>query len=52
MEMRAQVLMGLERWLEKSCMTQAEAAKVLGENVIPPGTEVRSLGILRTADKM
>jgi phage-related protein/predicted XRE-type DNA-binding protein len=30
MEMRAQLLMGLEQWLEKSRMTQAEAAKVLG----------------------
>ena len=30
MEMRAQLLMGLEHWLEKSRMTQAEAAKVLG----------------------
>lgn len=30
LEMRAQLLMGLERWLEKSRMTQAEAAKVLG----------------------
>jgi predicted XRE-type DNA-binding protein len=30
MEMRAQLLMGLELWLEKSRMTQAEAAKVLG----------------------
>ena len=31
MEMRAQLLlMGLEPWLEKSRMTQAEAAKVLG----------------------
>ncbi len=29
MEMRAQLLIGLEQWLEKSCMTQA-AAKVLG----------------------
>jgi predicted XRE-type DNA-binding protein len=29
MEMRAQLLMGLEHWLEKSRMTQAEAAKVL-----------------------
>jgi predicted XRE-type DNA-binding protein len=28
--MRAQLLMGLEHWLEKSRMTQAEAAKVLG----------------------
>ena len=28
--MRAQLLMGLEQWLEKSRMTQAEAAKVLG----------------------
>lgn len=27
--MRAQLLMGLEQWLEKSRMTQAEAAKVL-----------------------
>ncbi len=30
LEMRAQLLMGLERWLEHSHMTQAEAAKVLG----------------------
>jgi len=30
MEMRAQLLIGLGVWLEKSCMTQAEAAKVLG----------------------
>jgi predicted XRE-type DNA-binding protein len=30
MEMRAQLLMGLEHWLEKSRMTQAETAKVLG----------------------
>jgi predicted XRE-type DNA-binding protein len=30
MEMRAQLLMGLEHWLEKSRMTQAEAATVLG----------------------
>src|ERR1700724_3556883 len=30
MEMRAHLLMGLEHWLEKSRMTQAEAAKVLG----------------------
>ena len=30
MEIRAQLLMGLERWLEKSRMTQTEAAKVLG----------------------
>jgi predicted XRE-type DNA-binding protein len=30
LEMRAQLLMGLERWLENSHMTQAEAAKVLG----------------------
>jgi predicted XRE-type DNA-binding protein len=30
MEMRAQLLMGLEQWLERSRMTQAEAAKVLG----------------------
>jgi predicted XRE-type DNA-binding protein len=29
-EIRAKLLMGLEHWLEKSCMTQAEAAKVLG----------------------
>ena len=28
--MRAQLLMGLERWLEKSRVTQAQAAKVLG----------------------
>jgi len=28
--MRAQLSMGLEQWLEKSRMTQAEAAKVLG----------------------
>ncbi len=30
MEMRAKLLMGLEHWLEKSRVTQAEAAKVLG----------------------
>jgi hypothetical protein len=30
MGMRAQLLIGLEHWLEKSRMTQAEAAKVLG----------------------
>jgi predicted XRE-type DNA-binding protein len=30
LEMRAQLLMGLEHWLEKTRMTQAEAAKVLG----------------------
>jgi len=30
MEMRAQLLIALEQWLEKSRMTQAEAAKVLG----------------------
>ncbi len=30
MEMRAQLLIGLERWLERSQLTQAEAAKVLG----------------------
>jgi predicted XRE-type DNA-binding protein len=30
MEIRAQLLMGLEHWLEKSRMTQAVAAKVLG----------------------
>jgi predicted XRE-type DNA-binding protein len=30
MEMRAQLLIGLEHWLEKSRMMQAEAAKVLG----------------------
>jgi predicted XRE-type DNA-binding protein len=30
LEMRARLLMGLERWLENSRMTQAEAAKVLG----------------------
>ena len=29
MEMRSQLLMGLEHWLEKSNMTKAEAAKVL-----------------------
>jgi predicted XRE-type DNA-binding protein len=29
-EMRAQLLIGLEQWLEKSGMTQAEAANVLG----------------------
>jgi predicted XRE-type DNA-binding protein len=29
-EIRAKLLMGLEHWLEKSRMTQAEAAKVLG----------------------
>jgi predicted XRE-type DNA-binding protein len=30
LEMRAQLMMGLERWLEKSRVTQAQAAKVLG----------------------
>ena len=30
LEMRAQLMMGLERWLEKSRATQAQAAKVLG----------------------
>jgi predicted XRE-type DNA-binding protein len=30
LEMRAQLLMGLQRWLENSRMTQAEAANVLG----------------------
>jgi len=30
MEMRAQLLIGLEQWLERGRMTQAEAAKVLG----------------------
>jgi predicted XRE-type DNA-binding protein len=30
MEIRAQLLIGLEQWLEKSRMTQAAAAKVLG----------------------
>jgi predicted XRE-type DNA-binding protein len=30
LEMRAQLLIGLEQWLEKSRMTQDEAAKVLG----------------------
>jgi predicted XRE-type DNA-binding protein len=30
MEIRARLLMGLEQWLEKSGMTQAAAAKVLG----------------------
>jgi predicted XRE-type DNA-binding protein len=30
MEVRAQLLIGLKHWLEKSRMTQAEAAKVLG----------------------
>jgi len=30
MEMRAQLLIGLEHWLEECRMTQAEAAKVLG----------------------
>jgi predicted XRE-type DNA-binding protein len=29
-EIRAQLLIGLEQWLEKSGMTQAAAAKVLG----------------------
>jgi predicted XRE-type DNA-binding protein len=28
--MRAQLLMGLEQWLERNRMTQSEAAKVLG----------------------
>ncbi len=30
LEMRAQLMMGLERWLEKTRVTQAQAAKVLG----------------------
>jgi predicted XRE-type DNA-binding protein len=30
LEMRAQLLMGLAHWFEKSRITQAEAAKVLG----------------------
>ena len=30
MEIRAQLLIGLEQWLERSGMTQAAAAKVLG----------------------
>jgi predicted XRE-type DNA-binding protein len=30
MEMRAQLLIGLEHWLERCGMKQAEAAKVLG----------------------
>jgi predicted XRE-type DNA-binding protein len=30
MEIRAQLLIGLEQWLEKSGMTQAAAAKLLG----------------------
>jgi predicted XRE-type DNA-binding protein len=30
MEIRAQLLIGLEQWLEKCGMTQAAAAKVLG----------------------
>jgi predicted XRE-type DNA-binding protein len=30
MGMRSQLFMALEHWLEKSSMTQAEAAKVLG----------------------
>ncbi len=30
LEMRARLLMGLERWLKNSRMTQTEAAKVLG----------------------
>ena len=30
MEIRAQLVIGLEQWLEKSGMTQAAAAKVLG----------------------
>lgn len=30
MEMRAQLLIGLEQWLERGRMAQAEAAKVLG----------------------
>ena len=30
MEIRARLLIGLEQWLEKSGMTQAAAAKVLG----------------------
>jgi len=30
MEIRAQLLIGLERWLEKSGLTQTQAASVLG----------------------
>src|ERR1035438_6682541 len=30
MEMRSQLLLGLEHWLERSDLTQAEAGKVLG----------------------
>ena len=30
LEMRAQLLMALEHWLEKGCMTQSESAKLLG----------------------
>lgn len=30
MEMRAMLLIGLEQWLEKSGLTQTEAAKILG----------------------
>lgn len=30
MEMRARLLLGLEQWLEKSGMTQTQAANVLG----------------------
>ncbi|MGC2030633.1 MAG: XRE family transcriptional regulator [Steroidobacteraceae bacterium] len=30
LKMRAQLLMGLERWMEKSRVTQAQAANVLG----------------------
>jgi len=30
MEMRAQLLIGLEQWLDKGGMTQTDAAKVLG----------------------
>jgi predicted XRE-type DNA-binding protein len=30
LEMRSQLLIGLEHWLDKSGMTQVEAAKVLG----------------------
>ena len=57
MEMRAQLLMCLEQWLEKSRMMQAEAAKALGvtqarvsDRTLPAGTcttseyRVRSFG--------
>jgi hypothetical protein len=38
MEMRAQLLMGLEHWLEKSRMTQAEASNPQDRGRIEPDT--------------